>query len=634
MRETKFIAQKQAQWQNFETMLALKDTDPERLGNLYVQVTDDLSFARTFYPNRSVRVYLNGLAQQLFVKIYKNKPFSFGGFVAFWREELPDLLWHSRKIMAWSLAIFILFFAVGWVSSTLNPDFDKTMLSEEYIQMTKDNIAKGDPMAVYKSNNEVDMFIQICSNNLKVNFLTFVMGLFFGIGSLLIMVYNAVMVGSFQHFFYAFGGFQTSLFSIWVHGAFEICAIILSCAAGLEMGKGLVFPGTYSRLQAFQISAQRGFKILIGVLLLTVIAAFNESFLTRMTDVSLFARGALIFVSFGFVFFYFVYYPFRRYHAGLVQPPKAANLLPDDFSAINWSSIKTNAEILKQAIGLLRANINSILQFTFFAAFLYTLGELLLVGGNLKGIISFRNWTIFSFGLYRDSFPLGVHWHNITQFWHFQELPLYFPIASFVFFTLISLNIQYSTQLVYDKESAPPNFFKFCIEKANILRLSIPIAVLTSVLFIKTFGTFLFLIFLPIAFIWQFGMLVQHTNPFSALGFSLSLVRHCFFDLAIISSVLMLFFYIFTFIVSTPLADTIINFIQWNLRLQEGDGYVIMRYLLTFAMLFMLGICTNLLGFSMAILTGAFNEIVNASSLRELINILGAQRDLRGVVRE
>ncbi len=633
MRETKFIAQKRAQWQNFETMLALKDTDPERLGDLYVQVTDDLSFARTFYPNRSVRVYLNGLAQQLFVKIYKNKPFSLNGFIAFWREELPDLLWHSRKVIGWSFAIFALFFAVGWLSSTLNPDFDKTMLGEQYIQMTKDNIAKGDPMAVYKGDTEIDSFIHICSNNLKVDFLTFVLGLLFGIGALLVMIYNAIMVGSFQHFFYAFGGFQTSLFSIWVHGAFEICAMILSCAAGMELGKGLLFPETYSRLQAFQISAQRGFKILIGVLLLTVIAAFNESFLTRLTDVSLFVRGALIFVSFGFVFFYFIYYPYRRYRAGLVQPPKADNLAADDFSSINWSSIKTNAEILKQGVGLLRENFSAIVTTAFLGAALYTLGELFFVGGNLKGIISFRNWSFFNFGPI-TSFPINVHWHNMTQFWDFQELPIYFPIASFVFFALITIKVQHLVQLIYDSEGATRNFWRFSIENANILRLSIPIALLTGVLFLKTFGIFLFLVALPIVFIWQFAMLVQNSNPFSALGFSMSLVRHCFFDLMAISGILALIFFIFTFIISTPLADMVINFIQWNLRVQKGDGYVIMRYLVTFAVQFMLAICTSLLIFSMAILTGAFNEITNASSLREQINSLGKQRDLRGVVRE
>ena len=66
MRETKFIQQNKEKWQEFESFLDGQYKDADKLSNLFIQVTDDLSYSRTFYPNRSVRVYLNGLAQQTF----------------------------------------------------------------------------------------------------------------------------------------------------------------------------------------------------------------------------------------------------------------------------------------------------------------------------------------------------------------------------------------------------------------------------------------------------------------------------------------------------------------------------------------------------------------------------------------
>ncbi|MEY4927877.1 MAG: hypothetical protein RI894_2313 [Bacteroidota bacterium] len=633
MRETKFIAQKKEQWKAFETLLALDESDPERLGDLYVQVTDDLSYARTFYPNRSVRVYLNGLAQQLFVKIYKNKPFSLAGLIAFWREELPDLLWHSRKIMGWALLIFGLFFIVGWVSSAMNPDFDKIMLGESYIQMTKENIAKGDPLGVYKGSNEIEMFFQIGSNNLKVDFLTFALGILWGIGAVLVMIYNAIMVGSFQHFFYAYGGFKDSLFTIWVHGAFEISAMILSCAAGMELGKGIVFPGTYSRLQAFQISARRGFKILVGVLLLTVIAAFNESFLTRFTDAPYLLRGAIIFSSLGFVLFYFVYYPYRRYRAGLVKPPKAYSMSPDESKGIAWSTIKSNGEIIKDAIKLLRNNINTIFWVSAIGALLFTLGELVFVGGSLKNVIVFRNWSLVNL-FDSNYFFLNIHWKNVTQFWRFYKLPHFFPIASFLFFTIVSTKFQHIIQLEYDKEATSTSFWQFSVKNGKIFLLSIPIALLIGFLWLESVGIGLFLILLPVAFCWQFALLAQTANPFAALGFGFRLIFGNFFDVIVIQFALSILFFLLTLIISSQLFELIVNFIQWNLRLHEGDGYVIMRYALTFMLMFLFGIGTALLAFAGAVQASAFNETVNAASLREQIAHVGLQSDLRGVIRE
>ncbi|MGB3802260.1 MAG: stage II sporulation protein M, partial [Lewinella sp.] len=73
MRETDFIEKNKDKWERYEASLKTSDQDPELLNQLYVHTTDDLSISRTFYPNRSVRVYLNGLAQRTFLQIYRGR---------------------------------------------------------------------------------------------------------------------------------------------------------------------------------------------------------------------------------------------------------------------------------------------------------------------------------------------------------------------------------------------------------------------------------------------------------------------------------------------------------------------------------------------------------------------------------
>jgi len=69
MKETQFIKQNKEKWQSFERILKQENASPEELKNVYIQVTDDLSYARTFYPNRSVRVYLNSISKNVYNKI-------------------------------------------------------------------------------------------------------------------------------------------------------------------------------------------------------------------------------------------------------------------------------------------------------------------------------------------------------------------------------------------------------------------------------------------------------------------------------------------------------------------------------------------------------------------------------------
>jgi len=278
-----------------------------------VQITDDLSFSRTFYPNRYVRVYLNNLAQRTFLNIYKNKKENRGRFLQFWKEELPLLVYQSRKEFLLSFGIFLLSFSIGIFSSMHDHDFARLILGDDYVSMTTQNISSGDPMKVYKESNGMDMFLGITFNNLRVAFMTYIFGILYAVGTIAILLYNGVMVGTFQYFFIERDLFKESFLTIWMHGTLEISCIIIAGAAGLVLGKGLVFPGTYSRIQSLQISARRSLKIMMGIAPIIVTAAVIESFFTRFTDAPDAVRLCVILFSLFFILAYFVWYPIQNH---------------------------------------------------------------------------------------------------------------------------------------------------------------------------------------------------------------------------------------------------------------------------------------------------------------------------------
>lgn len=310
MKETKFIDQNKEKWSRFEKLAADSSNEPEELSDLYMDLTDDLSYAQTFYKRRTVRVYLNQLAQKIFTGVHKQKGESLRKFITVWKTSLPLEIYRSRHSLTFALIAFLIYCLIGVITTHFNPDFPRIVMGDAYVNMTLENIKNGNPLAVYESPDQTSMFIQITTNNLKVAFMTFAAGFFFTVGTHLLMFSNGVMLGAFQYFFHLKGLLITSFLGIWIHGAFEISAIVLAGGAGITAGNGWLFPGSYSRLQSLQLSTKRGVKIMMSLVPFIIAAGFLESFVThnyqRLPDWS---KWTLILFSFGVILFFYVIYP-------------------------------------------------------------------------------------------------------------------------------------------------------------------------------------------------------------------------------------------------------------------------------------------------------------------------------------
>jgi uncharacterized membrane protein SpoIIM required for sporulation len=309
MREVTFIKQNKDRWQTFENEEDF-EARPDELSERFVQLTDDLSFSRTFFPDYPVTQYLNNLTTRFHQKIYRNKKEKKGYLLRFWKYELPLELRAAHKQLLYAFSIFALAVVIGAVSTAYDETFIRLILGDNYVNMTLENIEKGDPMGVYKSGAMFDSFLMITINNIRVSFLAFVMGVFFSVGTFYILFSNGVMLGAFQYFFFQKGVLLPSLLSIWIHGTLEISAIVIAGCAGLVMGNSLVFPKTYARLESFKKGVQKGFKIVLGIVPIFVMAGFLEGFVTRQ-PLHPIASVAIIGTSAFIIGYYFVYYPIK-----------------------------------------------------------------------------------------------------------------------------------------------------------------------------------------------------------------------------------------------------------------------------------------------------------------------------------
>jgi len=328
MREAAFVKQNKDKWLIFESVLSNKTTlDPNELSDLYIEITDHLSYATTFYGGSNTEQYLNQLASSAHQKIYKTKKEAKNRIVNFFKTEFPTMFYQHHRELLISFLVFMLFVVIGAFSAANEGDFVRSILGDGYVNMTLENIDNSDPMAVYKEMGEFNMFIGITLNNIKVALFAFAYGILLGIGSLYIMMQNGIMLGSFQYFFFEKGLLWESVRTIWIHGTIEISVIIIAGCAGLVLGNGMLFTGTYTRLESFKSGVKNGLKILLSTIPFFIVAGFLEGFVTRHTEMPDWLALLIIGGSLALIIFYYVIYPIQLHKKSLLEAQPIETLL-------------------------------------------------------------------------------------------------------------------------------------------------------------------------------------------------------------------------------------------------------------------------------------------------------------------
>ena len=291
MKEITFIRRNIEKWKETEKIVEQAvGLSPDRLADAYTDLTADLAFAQTHFPTSLITIYLNNLASALHNEIYRNKREKWTRIITFWTQEVPQTMYDAHRELLVSFIIFVASVLIGVLSAANDPDFVRLILGNGYVDMTLDNIANGEPMAVYNGSDEVPMFLGITLNNVMVSFNCFAMGLLTSFGTGYMLLSNGIMIGAFQTFFYQHGLLWESTLAGWL------------------------FPGTYSRIESFRRGAKRGLKIVIGTVPVFIMAGFIEGFITRHTELPDMLRLGVILTSLAFIIFYYIYLPNKKKH--------------------------------------------------------------------------------------------------------------------------------------------------------------------------------------------------------------------------------------------------------------------------------------------------------------------------------
>lgn len=308
MREGAFIKKNKDRWE--QTGQNGTD-DADEMAAAFIRLTDDLAYAKTFYPHSKVTRYINALAARIYLRIYQARKEESNRLLLFWKRDVPLTIRKHHPVLLFCFLIFALFFMVGFFSSMQDEEFVRQMLGNDYVDMTEQNIEAGNPFGVYQSGSSFLMWAGFMINNIMVSLMYFVRGLLFGFLTIIALVKESVRIGAFEYMFYAKGLGSQAVVTILLHGLLELTAIIIACAAGVVLGKSFLFAGTVSRLEALRQGVKDGVKIIVGLMPVFAVAAFFEGFVTRHYRMPAVLSGFLLLLSGTFVVWYFIVYPIQ-----------------------------------------------------------------------------------------------------------------------------------------------------------------------------------------------------------------------------------------------------------------------------------------------------------------------------------
>lgn len=491
MKETSFIEQNKEKWKRFQDLAAQQQGDPEELADLYSDITDDLSYAQTFYNRRTVRVYLNQIAQGIHNLVHKERSESLKKFLTVWKTSLPIEIYRSRRHLLFALCAFVFWALLGAVTTDYNPDFPRSVMGGAYVDQTLQNIGNGDPLAIYHADSQLNMFFEITLNNIQVAFYTFIFGILFTIGTHIFIFKNGVMLGAFQYFFYLKGVLITSFLGIWIHGAFEISSIVIAGGAGITLGNGWLFPGSYTRLQSLQLAAKRGLKIMMSLVPFLIAAGFLESFVTHnYLLLPEWSKWTLILLSFGIIIFYYIIYPIyvaRKYPELVHEKDVPAQQYQERFDLFRLRSF---GQMFADTFAFYRVHFGKIMKINLVMTVPVILLMVFLQDTTRYEDITHQYWYDWSAQL---EVMMGFGLHSI------QDACVLFGWT--YVFTVLMLSVFYGFKY-QDKKLDWKTFFRFCFR--NLAGLWLCNLLIYVVLFLVPWY-WLFLAVFLMPFFWLLG---------------------------------------------------------------------------------------------------------------------------------
>jgi uncharacterized membrane protein SpoIIM required for sporulation len=282
MKQQLFEQQHQKTWELVEQSLEKPNSAQNSmlLAEHYMLLCQQLALSKQRLYDNALIERLNKLVMRLYRELYRYRTDSRLNFYGFFLRDFPLAIYRHRYFIGLALLVFLLpaLIAGSWVYIDENAvysvlDGPDVRGIEQMYDPAADKLGRE-----READTDVYMFGFYIQNNISVAFRCFAGGLLAGIGTLLVLFFNGLYIGSIAGHLTRLDFVDTFYPFVVGHGSFELTAIVFSGAAGLKLGYSILNPGQFSRLNSLRLAGRDAIPMLYGIVLMLVIAAFMEAF--------------------------------------------------------------------------------------------------------------------------------------------------------------------------------------------------------------------------------------------------------------------------------------------------------------------------------------------------------------------
>ncbi len=279
----RFVAEREAAWEELEAALRRAGDRPERLGadgvrrlgELYRATAADLAFARRTFGDEPLVGRLEGLVLRGRAAVYSRagRRGSLWSFVSrgYWVRlaERPALL-----AAAWLLLLVPAVLGALW--GLVDAPAAAGLVPADFQSAADPPVGGRD----YDAAEASAFSFQVMFNNIQVTLLAFAGGITFGLLTVVALFFNGLLLGTIAGLAIGAGNGIAFLRLVSSHGPLEISCIVVGGVAGLRMGWALIRPGTLRRATSLRQAAIPAVELAAGTAPWLVLCGFLEGFAT------------------------------------------------------------------------------------------------------------------------------------------------------------------------------------------------------------------------------------------------------------------------------------------------------------------------------------------------------------------
>jgi uncharacterized membrane protein SpoIIM required for sporulation len=290
----RFISEERRYWNELEDVLDRLERNPsvkldlarvERFHYLYERASADLAKFMTFAAEPNTRSYLESLVARAFAEIHETRQGAHRlAPLAWFSHTFPQTFRKHLRAFGIGVTAMLLGALLGAFLLAIDPNLKEVLLPFPHLlgnpseRVAQEESATEDRLAGKKAY----FSSYLMTHNTQVAIVTLGLGMTWGIGTLIMLFYNGVILGAVGLDYVLAGQARFLLGWLLPHGAIEIPAILLAGQTGLVLAGALIGWGQPVSLKERlrRISGDL-MTLILGIALMLVWAGIIEAFFSQ-----------------------------------------------------------------------------------------------------------------------------------------------------------------------------------------------------------------------------------------------------------------------------------------------------------------------------------------------------------------